>query len=69
MKVTANEAANQAATRVRDSMMILNRPIVINEKQHARMPHISGRYMPYGTRMAAASIGMHSHCMTRIGTT
>ena len=45
-KLTANEAANQEATRLRDSAMILNSPTVITEKQQTVMPHSSGRYMP-----------------------
>ena len=66
-KVTANEAANHHATRVRVSTMMRNRPMVIIEKQHSVMTHRIGRNTRYGKATAATSIGMHSHCIARNG--
>ena len=66
-KVTANEAANQEATRVRVSTMMCNKPIVIMVKHTAMMTQRMGRKTRYGNTTAATSIGRADHCIRRIG--
>jgi hypothetical protein len=68
-KVTANEAANQNATRVCDWKMMLTRPASSRTRPRpGDHPH-HRQEDAYGRIALATSIGRHSHSATRSGAT